>query len=80
MNGVQEINLDTSNDLLYTYDWPGNIRELRNLVERVAILSPNEKKENINKIIKDSLKKMSTNEGDSSEVNFSFPLKEPNPL
>ena len=25
-------------DIFYNYDWPGNIRELRNLVERIAIL------------------------------------------
>ena len=74
--GIVKLQIDSNNPYFYEYSWPGNIRELRNLVERVAILSPNEKKENINKIIKDSLKKMSTNEGDSSEVNFSFPLKE----
>ena len=32
LNGVPEVDIDTKNDLLYTYDWPGNIRELRNLV------------------------------------------------
>ena len=25
--------------LIYLSDWPGNIRELRNLIERVTILS-----------------------------------------
>ena len=29
--------------LLERYDWPGNIRELRNTVERMAILSPGER-------------------------------------
>ena len=28
-------------DLLKTYDWPGNIRELRNVIERSIITSPN---------------------------------------
>ena len=39
------------NNYLLNYDWPGNVRELRNLVERIAILSPNEKNENVNMII-----------------------------
>ena len=46
------------------------------MVERIAILSPNEKNENINMIIKESLKKVSINQSDISENNFSFPLKE----
>jgi two-component system nitrogen regulation response regulator NtrX len=29
--------------LLERYDWPGNIRELRNTIERMAILSPSER-------------------------------------
>ncbi|WP_366922297.1 sigma 54-interacting transcriptional regulator [Metallumcola ferriviriculae] len=29
-------------DILYNYDWPGNIRELENLVERLVITSLNE--------------------------------------
>lgn len=27
-------------DVLYSYKWPGNIRELKNIIERVAVLSP----------------------------------------
>ena len=38
INGVPEPDIDSNNDLLYSYNWPGNIRELRNLVERVSIL------------------------------------------
>ena len=32
-------------DALTSYDWPGNIRELRNIVERAMILSPGSKLE-----------------------------------
>ncbi len=74
--GVPKFEIDTNNLNLFEYDWPGNVRELRNLVERIAILSPNEKSENINMIINESLKKVSSNKIDISENNFSFPLKE----
>ena len=74
--GTMELKIDTNNPYLYEYDWPGNVRELRNLVERIAILSPNEKKDNINIIIKESLKKTSTYQADLSEKIFSYPLKE----
>ena len=55
LNGVPEVDIDTKNDLLYTYNWPGNIRELRNLVERITIISVNEAKSNVNKYINDIL-------------------------
>ena len=55
INGVQEPDIDIKNDSLYTYDWPGNVRELRNLVERITILSSNESKHKINKLIDDIL-------------------------
>ncbi len=78
LNGVPEALIDTSNDNLYTYDWPGNIRELRNLVERVTILSVNENKENINKILNDILSKSSLNKNNTDLINdtMSYPLKE----
>ena len=74
--GISKLEIDTNNSHLLEYDWPGNVRELRNMVERIAILSPNEKKENINMIINESLKKASINSIDISENSFSFPLKE----
>jgi len=40
MNRVIEEIPSTSLDALTRYDWPGNIRELQNLVERSLILSP----------------------------------------
>ena len=78
INGVQKIKIDTKNDNLYTYNWPGNVRELRNLVERVTILSANESKENINKIMNDILNSSTDKKINKSilEKSFSSPLKE----
>ena len=78
INGVQQPNIDISNANLYTYNWPGNVRELRNLVERVTILSVNESKENINKLMNDILTPSSLTEDDQNllEKSLSSPLKE----
>ena len=75
INGVKEINIDTQFSLLYNYRWPGNVRELRNLVERITILSLNENKIDINKLIGDSL----DSNQDSNDIianTLSFPLKQ----
>ena len=53
----------------------GNVRELRNLVERIIILSPGQNQDKINEIIKESLTKSSTHEFNISE-NLSFTLRE----
>ena len=58
---------------LYGHDWDGNIRELRNLVERLIILSDGKQK-NIAKIIDESIQVKKNNEI-SSIVNFDSPLK-----
>ena len=78
INGVQEPKIDIKNDNLYTYNWPGNVRELRNLVERVTILSANETKENIDKLIGDILNPSSGYDNSNSllEKSFTSPLKE----
>ena len=78
INGVQEPNIDIKNDSLYTYSWPGNVRELRNLVERITILSSNESKEKINKLINDILNPSSkiTEENNILTQSFQSPLKE----
>ena len=78
INGVQQPDIDINNDNLYTYNWPGNVRELRNLVERITILSANESKENINKIIEDILNPSLKSKSDNNilEKSFSSPLKE----
>ncbi len=78
INGVQQPKIDIKNDNLYTYSWPGNVRELRNLVERITILSANETRENINKLINDILDSSSVlkNNNDIFEKSFKSPLKE----
>ena len=78
INGVPQPEIDIKNDNLYTYNWPGNIRELRNLVERVTILSANETKENINKIMEDILDSNTSIENNERilEKSFASPLKE----
>ena len=78
INGVQLSKININNDNLYTYSWPGNVRELRNLVERVTILSANESKDNIDKLISDILNATTTASSDKTilEKSFSSPLKE----
>ena len=77
LNGINETKLDTNFDLFYKYDWPGNVRELRNLVERISILSLNEKTNNINKLVQDSLSQRDLSKNpDSYENVLSYPLKE----
>ena len=77
INGVAEAEIDDNNDLLYSYNWPGNIRELRNLIERVTILSLHEDKKDTNKLLTDILNenpKPLTN--DSLHNTLAYPLKE----
>ena len=77
INGVQEIEINTNNDQLYTYNWPGNIRELRNLIERISIVSANESKENIDKSISDILNnKRPIEKNLIYDDTFTSPLKE----
>ena len=60
--------------VILNHHWKGNVRELRNLIERVAILQP-DSKEKISNIIKESLK--SENLHDKiTENSLSVPLKE----
>ena len=78
LNGVQQPDIDFNNNALYTYSWPVNVRELRNLVERITILSSNESKEKINILINDILNPASKISNENSIMNQSFesPLKE----
>ena len=78
INGVKEAEIDDNNDLLYSYNWPGNIRELRNLVERVTILSIHEDKKDTNKLLTDILKENpeSLDNNDILNNTMAYPLKE----
>ncbi len=76
INGIPEVELNTNDDLLYSYDWPGNVRELRNLVERVSILSQNENKSKIGRLLHEILNKKSSEEVDNPNVSLTFPLKQ----
>ena len=71
---LKKLEIDSNDSYLINHEWPGNIRELRNLIERIAILSP-DKPEKISNIIKESLK---SDEKDISKPEnlLSVPLKE----
>ena len=71
---LRSLNIDTNNSYLLNYEWPGNIRELRNLIERIAILSHDDSNK-ISNIIKESLK-TSNSKSITSENSLSVPLKE----
>ena len=72
---LKQFDLKNYINYLINYDWPGNVRELRNLIERIAILSPENSKENILNIVKESLKSTTP---DTFDVNNTLlvPLKE----
>ncbi len=71
---IKNLEIDENNSYILNHDWQGNVRELRNLIERVAILQPNTP-EKVSNIIKESLK----NEVYANKINensLSVPLKE----
>ena len=71
---IKELNIDDNNSYILNHDWKGNVRELRNLIERIAILQP-DTNEKISSIIKESLKNDNINDN-ISENSLSVPLKE----
>jgi two-component system nitrogen regulation response regulator NtrX len=71
---LKKLNIDTNNNYLLNYDWPGNTRELRNLIERIAILLP-DTSDKISNIIKESLK-TADNINTTPENSLSIPIKE----
>ncbi len=71
---IKELEIDNNDTYILNHNWQGNVRELRNLIERIAILQP-DSKEKISNIIKESLK----NDGFTDKItenNLSIPLKE----
>ena len=71
---INDLEIDENDSYILNHNWKGNVRELRNLIERIAILQP-ENKDKISNIIKESLKSDSFREK-VSENSLSIPLKE----
>ncbi len=71
---IKELEIDDNDSYILNHNWHGNVRELRNLIERIAILQP-ETKEKISSIVKESLKNDTFDEK-ISENSLSIPLKE----
>ena len=63
------------NNYLLNYNWPGNIRELRNLIERVTILSQGKDQNTILNIIKESLTQTESDKFTITET-LEYPLRE----
>jgi len=71
---IKELDIDENDTYILNHNWKGNVRELRNLIERIAILQP-DTKDKISSIVKESLK--SDNYDDKiAENSLSVPLKE----
>ena len=71
---IKDLDIDENDSYILNHQWHGNVRELRNLIERIAILQP-DSKDKISNIIKESLK----NENFDSKITentLSVPLKE----
>ena len=71
---IKELEIDENDNYILNHYWQGNVRELRNLIERIAILQP-DSKDKISNIIKESLKTDSLHEK-VKENSLSVPLKE----
>ena len=71
---IKSLDIDEDDSYILNHNWQGNVRELRNLIERIAILQP-DTKEKVSTIIKESLK--IENFGEKiTENSLSVPLKE----
>ena len=71
---IKDFVIDENDSYILNHNWQGNVRELRNLIERIAILQP-DTKDKISNIIKESLKNDNISEK-LTENSLSIPLKE----
>mgnify|MGYP001212272134 CR=1 FL=1 len=71
---IKKLDIDENDSYILGHNWKGNVRELRNLIERIAILQPNNK-DKISNIVKESLKSEFFDDK-ISENSLSVPLKE----
>ena len=71
---IKQLEIDDNDSYILNHNWQGNVRELRNLIERIAILQP-DSKEKISNIIKESLKNQNLDDK-ITENSLSVPLKE----
>ncbi len=71
---IKELDIDENDSYILNHNWQGNVRELRNLIERIAILQP-DTKDKISNIVKESLKNNNFDEK-ITENSLSIPLKE----
>lgn len=71
---IKRLNIDENDSYILNHNWYGNVRELRNLIERIAILQP-ENEDKVSNIIKESLKNENFHEK-VTENRLSIPLKE----
>ena len=72
--GISKLDIDSDDSYILNHNWKGNVRELRNLIERIAILQP-DTRDKISNIVKESLKNDSYIDK-VSENTLSVPLKE----
>jgi len=71
---ISRLDIDSNDSYILNHNWKGNVRELRNLIERIAILQP-DSKDKVSNIVKESLKNDSYVEK-VNENSLSVPLKE----
>ena len=71
---IKELEIDENDTYILNHNWYGNVRELRNLIERIAILQP-DNKDKISNIIKESLK-IDIYDNKIANNSLSIPLKE----
>ena len=70
---IKNLNIDENDNYILNHSWHGNVRELRNLIERIAILQP-DSKDKISNIVKESFKSDNFNDK-ITENSLSVPLK-----